>query len=213
MLPETVMVTIDVFDYEKNKTGVIELSDDVFNADVKDYLIHEAVRVQQSNRRAGTVAVKNRSNVAGSGKKPFKQKGTGQARQGCRRAPQYPGGGVAFGPQQKVYNLSMNKKAHKAAMKSALSSLQQEKRITVLDSLDLESISAKYFASFLSAFELKKTLVVSAEKNRELELSARNIKDVKVVMADSLSVYDMVKFTNIVFCEASVRKVEGALQP
>jgi large subunit ribosomal protein L4 len=207
------MVTIDMFDFKKNKIGAIELSEDVFNVDIKDYLIHEAVRVQLMNRRAGTVAVKNRSEVAGSGKKPFKQKGTGQARQGCRRAPQYPGGGVAFGPQTKVYNLSMNKKAHKAAMKSALTYLQQENRITVIDILDLDSISTKFFASFLSDFEFKKTLVVSESRNIELELSARNIKDVKVVMADSLNVYDMVKFTNVVFSEASVRKVEGALQP
>jgi large subunit ribosomal protein L4 len=213
MLPEIVMVTIDMFDFKKNKIGAIELSDDVFNVDIKDYLIHEAVRVQLINRRAGTVAVKNRSEVAGSGKKPFKQKGTGQARQGCRRAPQYPGGGVAFGPQPKVYNLSMNKKAHKAAMKSALTYLQQENRITVIDKLELDSISSKYFATFLSDFELKKTLVVSEARNTKLELSARNIKDVKVVMADSLNVYDMVKFTNVVFSEASVRKVEGALQP
>src|SRR5512137_143817 len=141
------MAIVDVFDRSRNKVGELELSDAVFNTDVKEYLIHEAVKIQLANRRAGTVAVKNRSAVSGSGKKPFKQKGTGQARQGCRRAPQYPGGGVAFGPQQKVYNLSMNKKAHKAAMKSALTSLQQEKRITVLDSLDLGTVSAKYFAS------------------------------------------------------------------
>jgi large subunit ribosomal protein L4 len=207
------MVTIDVFDLKKNKTGVIELSDDVFNVDVREYLIHEAVRVQLINRRAGTVAVKNRAEVAGSGKKPFKQKGTGQARQGCKRAPQYPGGGVAFGPQPKLYNLSMNKKAHKAAMKSALTNLQQEKKITVINKIELESVSAKAFAAFLSNFELKKTLVVSEGRNFELELSARNIKDVKVVMADCLSVYDMVKFKNVVFTEASVKKVEGALQP
>jgi large subunit ribosomal protein L4 len=213
MLPETVMVTIDVYDFEKNKIGVIELSDDVFNVDVKDYLIHEAVRVQLMNRRAGTVAVKNRADVAGSGKKPFKQKGTGQARQGCKRAPQYPGGGVAFGPQPKQYNLSMNKKAHKAAMKSTLTNLQLENKITVLNKLDMDSISTKKFASFLNDFELQKTLVVSEKQNIELELSARNIKDVKVVMFDSLSVYDMVKYKNIVFTEASVRKVEGALQP
>jgi large subunit ribosomal protein L4 len=212
MLPETVMVTINIFDYKKNNIGAIELSEDVFNVDVKKYLIHEAVRVQLINRRAGTVAVKNRSDVTGSGKKPFKQKGTGQARQGCRRAPQYPGGGVAFGPQPKVYNLSMNKKAHKSAMKSALTYLQQEKRITVVNNLDLDSISTKAFASFLSNFKLKKTLVVSEERNKELELSARNIKDVKVVIAGNLSVYDMIKYKNVVFSEAAVRRVEGALQ-
>jgi large subunit ribosomal protein L4 len=207
------MATIDVFDLKKNKVGEIELSDDVFNVDVKKYLIHEAVRVQLVNRRAGTVSVKNRSEVAGSGKKPFKQKGTGQARQGCRRASQYPGGGVAFGPQPKVYSLSMNKKAHKAAMKSALTCLQQENRITVLNRFDFETVSAKGFATFLGTFELKKTLVVSEGPNIVLELSARNIKDVKVVMAESLSVYDMANYKNLVFSEAAVRKVEGVLQP
>lgn len=205
------MATIEVFDFNKNKTGAIELSDEVFDADVKKYLIHEAVRVQLTNRRAGTVSVKNRSSVAGSGKKPFKQKGTGQARQGCVRAPQYPGGGVAFGPQPKIYHLSMNKKAHRAAMKSALTCLRQENRITIVNQFGLDSISAKAFASFISVFELKKTLVVCEGQNRELELSARNIKDVKVVVADSLSVYDMVNFKNVVFTEAAVRKVEGAL--
>ena len=107
------MAIVDVFDIKKNKVGELELSDAVFNTDVKEYLIHEAVKVQLANRRAGTVSVKNRSEVSGSGKKPFKQKGTGGARQGCKRAPQYPGGGVAFGPQPKTYNLRMNKKARR----------------------------------------------------------------------------------------------------
>src|SRR6185369_8721559 len=117
------MATIDVYNLDKAKVDEMNLSDEVFNADVREYLIHEAVKVQLANRRAGTVAVKNRALVAGSGKKPFKQKGTGQARQGCKRAPQYPGGGVAFGPQPKVYNLAMNKKARRAAICSALSLL------------------------------------------------------------------------------------------
>ncbi|MRR06875.1 MAG: 50S ribosomal protein L4, partial [Deltaproteobacteria bacterium] len=112
------MATIDLFDMKRNKIGVIDLDNSVFDAEIKEYLIHDAIRVQLANRRAGTVSVKTRSEVAGSGKKPFRQKGTGGARQGCRRAPQYPGGGVAFGPQKKNYDLSMNKKAHKAAMKS-----------------------------------------------------------------------------------------------
>ena len=105
------MATIDVFDIKKTKVSEMEISDDVFNAEVKEYLIHEAMKIQLANRRAGTVAVKNRSAVSGGGKKPFRQKGTGEARQGCIRAPHYPGGGVAFGPQPKTYNLSMNKKA------------------------------------------------------------------------------------------------------
>jgi len=206
------MATIDVFDMENNKIGSMDLSDTVFGAEIKEHLIHEAIRVQLTNRRAGTVAVKNRSQVAGSGKKPFKQKGTGQARQGCSRAPQYPGGGVAFGPQQKEYNLSMNKKAHKSAMKSVLSFLFKENKLTVLKSWELEKISTKGFVDVLNAFSLQKTLVVIDEQNQMLELSARNVKDVKVLKAEGLNVYDMMNYKNVVFTESAVRKVEGALQ-
>ncbi len=207
------MATIDVFDMKSNKVGSMNLDDNIFNSDVKQHLIHEAIRVQLTNRRAGTVAVKNRSQVSGSGKKPFKQKGTGQARQGCHRAPQYPGGGVAFGPQQKDYNLSMNKKAHKAAMRSMLSYLHQEKKITILKSWELEKPSTKSFVDVLRGFALKKTLVVIDEQNTPLELSARNVKDVKLLMAEALNVYDMMNYKNVVFTEAAVRKVEGAFQP
>ncbi len=206
------MATIDVFDMGNNKIGSMDLSDTVFGAEIKEHLIHEAIRVQLTNRRAGTVAVKNRSQVAGSGKKPFKQKGTGQARQGCSRAPQYPGGGVAFGPQQKEYNLSMNKKAHKSAMKSVLSFLFKENKLTVLKSWELEKISTKGFVDVLNAFSLQKTLVVIDEQNQMLELSARNVKDVKVLKAEGLNVYDMMNYKNVVFTESAVRKVEGALQ-
>lgn len=206
------MATIDVFDMENNKIGSMDLSDTVFGAEIKEHLIHEAIRVQLTNRRAGTVAVKNRSQVAGSGKKPFKQKGTGQARQGCSRAPQYPGGGVAFGPQQKEYNLSMNKKAHKSAMKSVLSFLFKENKLTVLKSWELGKISTRGFVDVLNAFSLQKTLVVIDEQNQMLELSARNVKDVKVLKAEGLNVYDMMNYKNVVFTESAVRKVEGALQ-
>jgi len=207
------MATIDVFDMQKNKVGALDLSESVFNADVKEYLIHEAVRVQLTNRRAGTVAVKNRSQVAGGGKKPFKQKGTGQARQGCSRAPQYPGGGVAFGPQQKDYNLSMNKKAYKAAMRSVLSYLLKENKLTVLKSWEISDISTSNFVSVLNTFALRKTLVIIDEQNDILELSARNVKDVKLLKAEGLNVYDMMNYKNVVFTEAAVRRVEGALQP
>ena len=207
------MVTIDVFDFKKNKIGTMDLSSDVFDVEIKEHLIHEAVRIQLTNRRAGTVSVKNRSDVSGGGKKPFKQKGTGQARQGCSRAPQYPGGGVAFGPQPKEYNLSMNKKAHKTAMRSALSCLNKENRLTVLNKLELDSISTKQITSFLNTFEFTKTLIVCDSTNSELQLSARNVKNVKVINADSLNVYDMVNFRNVVFSEAAVKQIEGVLQP
>src|SRR5512135_331754 len=139
------MATIDVYDIGKNRVGEMEISDKVFNCDVREYLIHEAVKIQLAKRRAGTVAVKNRALVAGSGKKPFRQKGTGSARQGCKRAPQYPGGGVAFGPQPKIYDPSMNKKARGAAVCSALSLMFKENKMTVVNAFDLEKISTKGF--------------------------------------------------------------------
>lgn len=206
------MATIDIYDIKKNKVGEMELNESVFNCEVKEHLIHEAVKVQLANRRAGTVAVKNRSSVAGSGKKPFRQKGTGQARQGCRRAPQYPGGGVAFGPQPKTYNLSMNKKARKAAMKSALSFLFKDNKMTVLNEFELDQISTKRFVDILGGFDITKSLVIIDQANINLELSARNVKHVKVLKAEGINVYDMLNYKNLIFTEAAVRKVEGALQ-
>jgi len=205
------MATIDVYDITTNKVGEIELSDSVFRGEAREYLIHEAVKIQLANRRAGTVAVKNRSAVSGGGKKPYKQKGTGQARQGCIRAPHYPGGGVAFGPQPKEYSLKMNKKARKAAICSALSILFAESKLKVLNAIELENISTKNFVEILNAFGLNKTLVVIDGQNTNLELSARNVKDVKVMKSEAINVYDLVKFNNVIFTEAAVRKVEGAL--
>ena len=207
------MATIDVFDIKNKKIGELELNDVVFNGDVKEYLIHEAVKIQLANRRAGTVAVKNRSEVSGGGKKPFRQKGTGQARQGCIRAPHYPGGGVAFGPQPKTYSLAMNKKARKAALRSVLSLLFKDNRMTVMSNLDLPQISTKGFVGVLNDFSIAKTLVIVDGANRNLELSARNVKDVKVLKPEGLNVFDILKYKNIIFTQDAVRKVEGALQP
>lgn len=205
------MATIDVYDLNKKKIDVMDLSDEIFNTEVREYLIHEAVKIQLANRRAGTVAVKNRASVSGGGKKPYRQKGTGQARQGCIRAPHYPGGGVAFGPQPKIYNLSMNKKARKVAIRSALSLLFKGDRITVVNNLDLDTISTKSFAKVLTKFELAKTLLVIDAENKNLELSARNIKNVKVLKADALNIFDVMKYQNIMMTQNAVKKVEGAL--
>lgn len=207
------MAIIDVFDIQKQKVGELELSDAVFNDDVREYLIHEAVKIQLANRRQGTVAVKNRSAVSGGGKKPYRQKGTGQARQGTVRAPHYPGGGVAFGPQPKTYNLAMNKKARKAALRSALSLLFKDEKLTVMNNLDLPEISTKSFAGVLSNFAVEKTLVVADGGNRNLELSARNIKNVKVLKPEGLNIFDIMKYKSIIFTQDAVRRVEGALQP
>ena len=206
------MATIEVFDISKNRVGEMEISDKVFNCDVREYLIHEAVKVQLARRRAGTVAVKNRALVAGSGKKPFRQKGTGSARQGCKRAPQYPGGGVAFGPQPKTYDPGMNKKARRAAVCSALSLMFKENKMTVVNAFDLEKISTKGFVTTLNSFAVNRTLLVIDGASRNLELSARNVKDVKVLKPEGLNVFDIMKYQSIIFTQDAVRKVEGALE-
>src|SRR6266568_2353385 len=206
------MATIDVFDLDKNKVGELDLNEQVFNTEVREYLIHEAVKIQLANRRAGTSSVKNRAAVSGGGKKPFRQKGTGQARQGCIRAPHYPGGGVAFGPQPKTYSLSMNKKARKAALRSALSMLFKGNKLTVLDSFDLEKISTQGFVGVLNGFSINKTLLIVDGDNKNLELSARNVKDIKMLRPDGLNVCDILKYQSIIFTQNAVRKVEGALQ-
>lgn len=206
------MAKLDVFDIKKAKVGEIELDDAVFNDDVREYLIHEAVKIQLANRRQGTVAVKNRAKVSGGGKKPFKQKGTGQARQGTSRAPQYPGGGVAFGPQPKTYNLSMNKKARKAALRSALSMLYKNEAITVLNNFELPAVKTKGFVEVLNTFNLDKTLVITDTANPTLELSARNVKHVKVLGPEGLNIFDIMKYQSVIFTEAAVRRVEGVLQ-
>jgi large subunit ribosomal protein L4 len=206
------MPSITLYNMTRQQVGEIQLSDDVFGAEVKEHLMHQALRIQLANRRAGTVAVKNRSAVSGGGKKPFKQKGTGNARQGCSRAPQYPGGGVAFGPQQKEYNLSMNKKARNAAIRSALSMQLKNDRITVVDKLVFDSISTKGFVDFLKRFDLEKSLIVTDEVNHNLMLSARNVPHIKLLKHDALNIHDMLKYKHIIFTQGSVQTVEGVLQ-
>jgi large subunit ribosomal protein L4 len=206
------MPSITLYNMTRQKVGEVQLSDDVFGAEVKEHLMHQALRIQLANRRAGTVAVKNRAAVSGGGKKPFKQKGTGNARQGCSRAPQYPGGGVAFGPQQKEYNLSMNKKARNAAIRSALSMQLKNDRITVVDKLVFDSISTKGFVDFLKRFELERSLIVTDEVNHNLMLSARNVPHIKLLKHDALNIHDMLKYKHIIFTQCSVQTVEGVLQ-
>jgi len=206
------MPTIAMYNMNKEKVGEISLDETVFAAEVKEPLIHQALKIQLANRRAGTVSTKNRSEVAGSGKKPFKQKGTGNARQGCKRAPQYPGGGVAFGPQPKTYNLGITKKARKAALRSLLSLQLKRDRITVLDNLDFASISTKDFSLFLKRFELDRSLIITEEPSTNLYLSSRNVPYVKLLKADSLNVFDVLKFKNIILTKGAVPFVEGALQ-
>jgi large subunit ribosomal protein L4 len=206
------MPSIAVFNMDRQQVGEVELSDEIFNAEVKEHLMHLALRIQLANRRAGTVKVKTRSEVSGGGKKPFKQKGTGGARQGCVRAPHYPGGGVAFGPKPKEYNLSMNKKARNAAIRSALSFQYKNNRITVLDKLDFDKISTKGFVGFIKRFEIEKSLIITDDLTNNLQLSCRNVPHIKLLKQDALNIHDMLKYKNIIITKGAVQSVEGALQ-
>jgi large subunit ribosomal protein L4 len=205
------MAKIAVYDIDRNQVSERELSEAVFNTDVKEYLIHDMVRYQLAARRQGTAAAKNRSAVSGGGKKPYRQKGTGNARQGTRRAPHFVGGGAAFGPSPRDYSFKLNKKVKKAALRSALSVRFKEERMALVSEITLDQISTKGFVEVLERFELDNVLVVVGGENRNLELSARNVPNVKVLKAEGVNVYDLMNHRNLVLTEEAVDQLEGAL--
>lgn len=205
------MAKIAVFDINKNQVAERELADEVFNTDVKGYLIHDMVRYQLAARRQGTADTKTRSEVRGGGKKPYKQKGTGNARQGCIRAPHYVGGGAAFGPTPRDYTFKLNRKVKKAALRCALSVRFKEAKMTVLNAFELEKISTKGFVEVLSRFDISNALVVVENANQAVELSARNLEHVKVLRAEGVNVYDLMKYRNLIITEGAVAHLEGAL--
>lgn len=205
------MAKIAVYDINRQQVGERELADDVFNADVKGYLIHDMVRYQLAARRQGTADTKGRSEVRGGGRKPYKQKGTGNARQGCIRAPHYVGGGTVFGPTPRDYSFKLNRKVKKAALRCALSARFKGEKLAVLNAIDLEKISTKACAEFLSRFANENVLVVFAGENQNLELSAKNLPHVKVLRADGVNVYDVMKYRTLLLTEGAVAHLEGAL--
>lgn len=205
------MAKIAVYDVSNKQVSERELADSVFNAEVKEYLVHDMVRYQLAARRQGTAKAKGRSEVRGGGKKPYRQKGTGNARQGTVRAPNFVGGGVVFGPTPRDYSFKLNRKVKQSALRSALSSRFKGESMTVLNTLELEKISTKGFAEVLKRFELDKTLIVIDGDNPNVELSARNLPFVKVLKAQGLNVYDVIKYPNLVMTEAAVDQIEGAL--
>lgn len=205
------MANIAVFDMNRKQVKEMELQDVVFNDDVKGYLIHDMVRYQLAKRRQGTAKTKTRGEVAGGGKKPYRQKGTGNARQGTVTAPNHVGGGTVFGPTPRDYTFKLNRKVKKAALRSALSARFKDEKLTVLEGLSLEKVSTKGFADFMQRFELSKALVVIDQDNLNVELSARNLPGVKVVRSEGVNVYDIMKYPNLVLTEAAVGQLEGAL--
>jgi len=205
------MAKIAVYDMNRKQVSERELVDEVFNTEVKEYLLHDMVRYQLAARRQGTAKTKGRSEVRGGGKKPFRQKGTGNARQGTVTAPNHVGGGVVFGPTPRDYKFKLNRKVKQSALRSALSARYKDECMTVVNALDLEQISTKGFAEVLDRFELKKALIVVDGQNTNLELSARNLPFVKVLRAEGVNVYDVLKYPNLVLTEAAVDQIEGAL--
>jgi len=205
------MAKIVVYDMNRKQVSERDLVEEVFNTDVKEYLLHDMVRYQLAARRQGTAKAKSRGEVRGGGKKPFRQKGTGNARQGTPTAPNHVGGGVVFGPTPRDYRFKLNRKVKQSALRSALSARYKEECMTVVNALDLEQISTKSFAEVLGRFELKKALIVVDGENTNLELSARNLPFIKVLRAEGVNVYDILKYPNLVLTEAAVDQIEGVL--
>ena len=205
------MAKIVVYDMNRKQVSERDLVEEVFNTDVKEYLLHDMVRYQLAARRQGTAKTKGRSEIRGGGKKPYRQKGTGNARQGTTTAPNHVGGGVVFGPTPRDYKFKLNRKVKQSALRSALSARYKEECMTVVNGLDLEQISTKGFAEVLDRFELKKALIVVDGENTNLELSARNLPFIKVLRAEGVNVYDILKYPNLVMTEAAIDQIEGVL--
>ncbi len=207
------MATLDVLTVENKKAGSVELSSAVFEAAVKPHLFHAEVRRQLARRRAGTHSTKNRSAVSGGGSKPWRQKGTGRARQGTNRAPQWAGGGVVFGPVPRTYEHSLPKKVRRAALRGALSQRVQEGAVTVLEALELDAYKTKRVVEILGGLGLggSKVLIVIDEPNAYVERSARNLHGVGVIRAGGLNVYDVLRHDKLVMTRAALAAVEERL--
>jgi large subunit ribosomal protein L4 len=205
------MAIAELLDIKGDKIGEVEIKDDIFDVDVKPHLIHDVVRMQLAKRRNGTAATKTRKDVNASGAKPFKQKGTGRARQGSMRSPLQVGGGVVFGPHPRDFSYSIPKKARRSALKSALTVRYAGFNMKILDKLEFESISTKAFSGILKTLNLTKPLFIINQKDEAVEKSARNIPYVKVLRADGLNVYDIIRHEQLVFTLDALRKIEEVL--
>jgi len=206
------MPTVDVYNLKKKKVGQAELADAVFGVEVKEHLFHAAVRYQMAARRAGTHSTKGRTDVRGGGRKPYRQKGTGRARQGTLSAPQYRSGGVVHGPHTRSHAHKMPKKVRRAALKSALSRRTEENAVFVFDSFELPGIKTKSFIDVLKNFEMEEVLLVLTELNDTVARSARNIPGVKVLPVDGLNVYDVLDHKNLAITTAAVDAVVARLE-
>ena len=206
------MPVIDVHNVKGKQISQVELAEDVFSVPVKSSILHEVVTMQLANRRSGTAAVKHRSDVKGSGRKLFRQKGTGRARRGDIKSPLLRGGGVVFGPDGRKYTKKVTKKVRKLALKMALSGKVLENDLMVLDQFELDQIKTKDFVRVLNALKLNNALIVTDNTNDHLELSSRNVPHVKVLRSEGLNVYDILKYRTLVLLEPAVKNIEGRLR-
>ncbi|MBR1742553.1 MAG: 50S ribosomal protein L4 [Lachnospiraceae bacterium] len=202
------MANVSVYNMEGSEVGKMDLNDTVFAAKINEHLMHQAVVLQLANKRQGTQKAKTRSEVSGGGKKPWRQKGTGHARQGSIRAPQWTGGGVVFAPAPRDYSFKMNRKEKAAAIKSALTSRVNEEKFVVLENLKFDEIKTKKMVGVLNALKVNKALVVLDGDNDNVALSARNIAGVRVVPSNAINVYDILKYETVVITKAAVSKIE-----
>ena len=202
------MANVSVYNMEGKEVGSIELNDAVFGVEVNEHLVHMAVLQQLANKRQGTQKAKTRSEVSGGGRKPWRQKGTGHARQGSTRSPQWKGGGVVFAPTPRDYSFKLNKKEKRAALKSALTSRVNESKFIVIDDLKLDEVKTKKMAGALKALNAEKALIVLKEDNANVVLSARNIPTVKVSYINTINVYDILKYNTLVLSKDAVAAIE-----
>ena len=202
------MANVSVYNMEGKEVGTLELNDAVFGVEVNEHLVHLAVVAQLANKRQGTQKAKTRSEVSGGGRKPWRQKGTGHARQGSTRSPQWKGGGVVFAPTPRDYTIRLNKKEKRAALKSALTSRVQDNKFIVVDEFKFDEIKTKKFQNVMDNLNVSKALVVLADNDQNTVLSARNIAGVKTSQVGSINVYDILKYNTVVATKAAVASIE-----
>ena len=202
------MANVAVYNMEGKEVGSLELNDAVFGVEINEHLVHMAVVQQLANNRQGTQKAKTRSEVRGGGRKPWRQKGTGHARQGSIRAPQWTGGGVVFAPTPRDYSFKLNKKEKRAALKSALTSRVNDKKLIVVDELKLDEIKTRKFVEVLNNLNVKKALVVLNENDQNVVMSARNIPAIKTALTNTINVYDILKGDTVVLTRDAVAKIE-----
>ena len=202
------MANVSVYNMEGKEVGTLELNDAVFGVEVNEHLVHLAVVAQLANKRQGTQKAKTRSEVSGGGRKPWRQKGTGHARQGSTRSPQWKGGGIVFAPTPRDYTIRLNKKEKRAALRSALTSRVQDNKFIVVDELKFDEIKTRKLQNVMDNLKVSKALVVLADNDQNTVLSARNIADVKTSQVGSINVYDILKYNTVVATKAAVASIE-----